>query len=91
MSHGADRQRLVGLIALENGLIDREQFGEGLRAWSGDASRPLGDHLETLGFLDRDGWAAADAQSLLAFATSTSCGPTPTSPRSARGPNSSSS
>src|SRR5437764_332809 len=41
----ADRHLLLGLIALQTGLIDQDQLIAAFRAWARDKGRPLADHL----------------------------------------------
>ncbi len=47
----AERELLFGLLALQNGLIQPAQLGAAFRAWTDDRSRPLLDHLVSLGHL----------------------------------------
>ncbi len=47
----ADRDFLFGLLALQNGLIQQAQLVAAVRAWTGDKSRPLLDHLVAMGHL----------------------------------------
>jgi serine/threonine-protein kinase len=47
----ADHDLLRGLLALQNGLIDRDQLAATLRSWGADRSRTLADHLVSLGHL----------------------------------------
>jgi WD40 repeat protein/serine/threonine protein kinase len=47
----ADRHLLLGLLALQNGLIQPPQLVAGFHAWTGDKSRSLADHLIALGYL----------------------------------------
>jgi eukaryotic-like serine/threonine-protein kinase len=46
-----DRHLLIGLLALQNGLIQRAQLEAAFQAWNGDRSRSLADHLIVLGHL----------------------------------------
>ena len=48
----ADRDLLFGLLALQNGLVDRSQLVAGFQAWILNKSRPLADHLVARGDLD---------------------------------------
>ncbi len=48
----ADRDLLFGLLALQNGLIDRDQLVAAFRAWTGDLGRGLAEHLIARGDLD---------------------------------------
>ena len=56
---------LLGLIALQTGLIDQDQLIAAFRAWTRDKGRPLGDHLVALGHLDAAQRAAAEALAAL--------------------------
>jgi serine/threonine-protein kinase len=47
----ADRHLLLGLLALQNGLIDQVQLVAAFQAWTLDKSRTLADHLEARGDL----------------------------------------
>jgi serine/threonine-protein kinase len=47
----ADRHLLLGLLALQNGLIQPTQLVGAFHAWTGDRSRSLADHLIALGYL----------------------------------------
>ena len=47
----AERDLLFGLLALQNGLIQQPQLGSAFRAWAGDKSQGLLDHLVALGHL----------------------------------------
>jgi serine/threonine protein kinase/tetratricopeptide (TPR) repeat protein len=44
---------LLGLLALQNGLIDQAQLVAAFQSWTRDKGRPLADHLVGLGYLDR--------------------------------------
>jgi serine/threonine-protein kinase len=48
----ADRHLLLGLLALQTGLIDQTALMAAFHAWTQDKARPLADHLAALGFLD---------------------------------------
>ena len=48
----ADYNLLLGLIALQNGLIVQDQLLGAFRAWTLDKSRALADHLIALGHLN---------------------------------------
>ena len=48
----ADRHLLLGLPALQNGLIHQSQLVAAFHAWTLDKSRPLADHLVALGHLE---------------------------------------
>jgi len=41
----ADRNLLVGLLALQNGIINHVQLVAAFQAWTLDKSRGLADHL----------------------------------------------
>ena len=43
-----------GLLALRTGLIDEDQLRTGFRSWARDKVRPLAEHFNELGALDRD-------------------------------------
>src|SRR5262249_54065082 len=45
------RHLLMGLLALQNGLIDQAQLVAAFQAWTLDKSRNLADHLEARGDL----------------------------------------
>ena len=46
-----DRQLLLGLLALQNGLIHQSQLVAAFQAWTLEKSRPLADHLVAPGHL----------------------------------------
>ena len=48
----ADRHLLLGLLALQNGLIQPPHLVAAFHAWTGDKSRALADHLIDLGHLN---------------------------------------
>ena len=48
----ADRHLLLGLLALQVGLIDQAQLVAAFHAWTRDKARSLADHLLALGHLD---------------------------------------
>ncbi len=48
----ADRNLLLGLLALQNGLINQAQLLAAFQAWTLDKSRSLADHLEARGDLN---------------------------------------
>jgi serine/threonine-protein kinase len=48
----ADRDLLLGLLALQTGLIDHTALMAAFHAWSRDKARPLADQLVALGYLD---------------------------------------
>jgi hypothetical protein len=52
MRADADRQLLVGLLALQHGLIDDETLLAAIDAWARDRVRGLAEHLEARGDLD---------------------------------------
>jgi serine/threonine-protein kinase len=43
---------LIGLLALQNGLVDQGQLVAAFHAWARDKARPLAGHLVALGHLD---------------------------------------
>ncbi len=47
----ADRHLLLGLLALQNGLIHQAQLVAAFQAWTLEKSRPLAYHLVALGHL----------------------------------------
>ena len=57
----ADRSLLLGLLALQNGLIDQGQLVAAFQAWTLDKSRSLADHLEARGDLTAAKRALLDA------------------------------
>src|SRR6516164_4724527 len=48
----AERHLLLGLLALQNGLIQPAHLVAAFHAWTGDKSRSLADHLIALGLLN---------------------------------------
>jgi serine/threonine-protein kinase len=54
MNQGNDTSRdlLLGLLALQTGLIDQAGLVAAFHAWSQNKARPLADHLVALGHLD---------------------------------------
>ncbi len=48
----SSRDLLLGLLALQTGLIDQNQVVAAFHAWTRDKTRPLADHLVALGHLD---------------------------------------
>jgi hypothetical protein len=52
MTAESDRQILLGLLALQDGLIGPDQLSATFHAWMDDTVRPMGDHLVAAGFLD---------------------------------------
>ncbi|QEH36904.1 Serine/threonine-protein kinase PknD [Aquisphaera giovannonii] len=54
MADDAELQLLFGLLALQNGLIDRKQLRAAFRDWAKDGARPLADHLTGPGGIDAD-------------------------------------
>ena len=61
----ADRDLLLGLIALQNGLIDQDQLLNAFRAWSHDRSRSLADHLLARGDFNAEQRAGVEAMVVL--------------------------
>ena len=62
------RDRLVGLLALQNGLIDQAQLVAAFPAWTLDKSRSLADQLVARG--DRDADACAGLEPPLSHSSS---------------------
>ena len=56
-----DRHLLLGLLALQTGLIQQAQLVAAFHAWTGDKTRSLADHLVALGHLDAARRAALEA------------------------------
>jgi eukaryotic-like serine/threonine-protein kinase len=54
MAADTDRHLLIGLLALQVGLIDQAQLVAAFHAWTRDKARPLADHLQALGHLDAE-------------------------------------
>ena len=61
MTAAADRHLLLGLLALQNGLINQGQLVAAFQAWTLDKSKSLADHLQARGELDPDDRAAVEA------------------------------
>ena len=57
----ADRHLLLGLLALQTGLIQQAQLVAAFHAWTCDKSRSLADHLVALGHLDAARRSALEA------------------------------
>src|SRR6516162_9113207 len=57
----AERHLLLGLLALQTGLIQQAQLVAAFHAWTGDKSRSLADHLIALGHLNPAQRAAVEA------------------------------
>ncbi len=51
MTSSANRHLLLGLLALQNGLIDQRQLLAAFQSWTLDKSKSLADHLEAGGNL----------------------------------------
>ncbi len=51
----ADRNLLLGVLALQLGFIGQEDLVAAVRTWAGEKARPLGDVLLELGALDAEG------------------------------------
>jgi eukaryotic-like serine/threonine-protein kinase len=51
MTAAVDRQLLLGLLALQNGIINQGQLVHAFQAWTLDKSKSLADHLEARGDL----------------------------------------
>jgi hypothetical protein len=54
------RDRLLGLLALQNGLINRAQLVAAFQAWTLDKSTSLADHLVARGDRDADACAGLE-------------------------------
>src|SRR3954467_15690191 len=52
--HDTARHLLLGLLALQTGLIDQAALVAAFHAWTRDKARPLADHLQALGHLDAE-------------------------------------
>ena len=61
MTAAADRHLLVGLIALQNGIINQGQLVHAFQAWTLDKSKSLAEHLEVRGDLTVSKWALLEA------------------------------
>src|SRR5262245_616792 len=57
----ADRHLLLGLLALQTGLIQQAQLVAAFHAWTCDRSRSLADHLVAQGHLNAAQRAAVEA------------------------------
>ena len=57
----ADRHLLVGLIALQHGIINQGQLLAAFQAWTLDRGKSLADHLATRGDLEGEDRAAVEA------------------------------
>ena len=57
----ADRHLLVGLIALQHGIINQGQLLAAFQAWTLDRAKSLADHLAARGDLDGEDRAAVEA------------------------------
>jgi hypothetical protein len=60
-SAAADRDLLLGLLALQDGLIDQDHLVAAFRAWTRDRTRPLADYLAARGDLDAEQRAGVEA------------------------------
>ena len=61
----ADRDLLLGLLALQTGLIDHTALMAAFHAWTRDKARSLADHLVALGHVDAARRAAVEALAAL--------------------------
>jgi serine/threonine-protein kinase len=61
MASAADRDILLGLLALQTGIISQGQLVAAFQAWTLDKSRSLAEYLEERGDLDADDRAAVEA------------------------------
>src|SRR5262245_38626749 len=61
----ADRNLLLGLLALQNGLINQGQLVAAFQAWTLEKARALADHLISLGHLNAAERAAVEAMAAL--------------------------
>jgi eukaryotic-like serine/threonine-protein kinase len=57
----ANRGLLIGLLALQNGLVDQEGLLLAFRAWIRDKSRPIAEILNAQGVIDADDRALLEA------------------------------
>ncbi len=57
----AERHLLLGLLALQNGLIDQGKLVAAFQAWTLDKSRSLAEHLVALGHLSAAKRSAIEA------------------------------
>ncbi len=60
-----ERNLLLGLLALQVGLIDQGQLVAAFQAWTRDKARPLADHLIDRGDLDADQRGVIEAMVVL--------------------------
>src|SRR3954468_3431221 len=51
---GTNRDLLVGLLALQNGLVEQDVLILAFRTWTRDKSRPISDLLVAHGAIDED-------------------------------------
>ena len=74
MSLSADRSRdlLFGMLTLQHGLIDENQFIAAVQSWAGSRERPLADHIAARGQLDQEQRADIEALVTLQLAECTS-------------------
>jgi hypothetical protein len=61
MAAEAERHLLLGLLALQNGLIQPAQLVAAFHAWTGDKSRSLADHLIALDYMSAAQRAVVEA------------------------------
>jgi hypothetical protein len=61
----ANRHLLLGLLALQNGLIHQSQLVAAFQAWTLEKSRPLAGHLVALGHLSPAQRSVVDAMAAL--------------------------
>ncbi len=61
----ADRHLLLGLLALQNGLVQQNQLVTAFLAWTADKGRPLADHMIALGHLNQAQRRALEAMTEL--------------------------
>jgi hypothetical protein len=61
----ADRDLLLGLLALQTGLIDHTALMTAFHAWTRDKARSLADHLTALGYIDAARRVAVEALAAL--------------------------
>ncbi len=69
MTAAADRHLLIGLFALQTGMIQQAQLVAAFHAWTCDKARSLADHLIALGHLSAAQRAAVEALAALQIET----------------------
>ena len=56
----ANRDLIIGLLALQNGMIDQDVLVLAFRSWTRDKSRPIAEILVAQGAIDADDWAVLE-------------------------------